>query len=78
MRGWGIEERRQSDVSAYSRAKERIVTSWTRKNQCPITQTGNYLMRCQHMSVAVKNLVRVGEERAMLGHAVQCHMYVVV
>ena len=26
MRGWGIEERRQSDVSAYSRAKERIVT----------------------------------------------------
>ena len=26
MRGWGIEERGQSDVSAYSRAKERIVT----------------------------------------------------
>ena len=26
MRRWGIEERRQSDVSAYSRAKERIVT----------------------------------------------------
>ena len=26
MKGWGIEERRQSDVSAYSRAKERIVT----------------------------------------------------
>ena len=25
--GWGIEERGQSDVSAYSRAKERIVTS---------------------------------------------------
>ena len=26
MRGWGIEERGQSNVSAYSRAKERIVT----------------------------------------------------
>ena len=35
-------------------------------------------MQCQHMSIAVKNLVCVGEERAMLGHAVQCHMYVVV
>ena len=28
VRGWGIEERRQSDVSAYDRAKERIVTGY--------------------------------------------------
>ena len=34
-------------------------------------------MQCQHMSVAVKNLVRVGEERLMQGQAVQSHMYVV-
>ena len=33
MRGWGIEERRQSDVSAYSRAKERIVTGGVRRSE---------------------------------------------
>ena len=27
LKGWGIEERRQSDVAAYSRAKERNVTT---------------------------------------------------
>ncbi|KAH9172692.1 hypothetical protein EDB89DRAFT_1906001 [Lactarius sanguifluus] len=38
-----------------------------KKNTCPIVQTGQYLMRCHHISVLIKNLVAIAEERATWG-----------
>ena len=46
MRGWGRGERRQSDVSACSRAKRK-----NRNNVSPIVQTANVLPPCNLLPV---------------------------
>ncbi|KAH9069694.1 hypothetical protein EDB83DRAFT_2518048 [Lactarius deliciosus] len=38
-----------------------------KKNTCPIVQAGQYLTRCHHISVSIRNLVAIAEERATWG-----------
>ncbi|KAH9028514.1 hypothetical protein EDB84DRAFT_1563091 [Lactarius hengduanensis] len=38
-----------------------------KKNTCSIIRTGQYLMRCHHISVSIKNLVAIAEEQATWG-----------
>ncbi|KAH8978127.1 hypothetical protein EDB92DRAFT_641171 [Lactarius akahatsu] len=42
-----------------------------KRQPCPIAQTGQYIMRCLHISVSIKNLVSIAEEQVAPGDALR-------